>query len=219
MAKKRRKHEEEEEFELPEFDEKEFLRKELVGAKIMLVTVVLAVIAAGVSYAFTLANVVVIAFFAGLALVFLLPYIVKFFRIETKGYTKKDWFGHGTTFFFAWLAIWVLLMNVPFADVTPPNLEVSVEGGSYSSSSASWHVNGTADRFNVTAIATDNAGIKDVKIVIGTSEPVDMSHIPNGNMWTYTVNPALPWNAVSVTVTTEDTSGHSVTVSLLVQRP
>jgi len=218
MAKKRRKHEEEEEFELPEFDEKEFLRKELVGARIMLVTVVLAAIAAGVSYAFTLANVVVIAFFAGLALVFLLPYIVKLFRIETQGYTKRDWFGHGTTFFFAWLAIWVLLMNVPFADVTPPNLNVSVEDGTYSSASDSWHVNTAATKFNVTAIATDNAGIKDVRIVIGAGEAVEMGQEPNSNMWVYTVSPGSIWSTVSVTVTAEDTSGHSVTVSLLVQR-
>ena len=217
MAKKRRKHEEEEEFELPEFDEKEFLRKELVGARIMLVTVVLAAIAAGVSYAFTLANVVVIAFFAGLALVFLLPYIVKLFRIETQGYTKRDWFGHGTTFFFAWLAIWVLLMNVPFADVTPPNLEVKIEGGAYYDSCACWKVNNTTVRFNVTAIATDNAGIKNVWITVDASPQAEMNHQPDSNMWIHTVNEgtSITW---LVTVTAEDTSGHSVSVTITVQR-
>jgi len=218
MAKKRRKHEEEEEFKLPEFDEREFLRKELVGARIMLVTVVLAVIAAIVSYAFTLSGVVVIAFFAGLALVFLLPYIVKLFRTETKGYTKRDWFGHGTTFFFAWLAIWVLLMNVPFADVTPPNLDVKIEGGVYSNACACWQVNNTTVKFNVTAIATDNAGIKDVSIVSTVNPQAQMNQQPDSNMWVYTVTPASNWTNCLVTVTAEDTGGHSVTVTITVQR-
>lgn len=218
MAKKRRKHEEEEEFTLPEFDEKEYLRKELVGAKVMLLTVILAVAAAVISYLLTIAGIVVVAFFAGLALIFLLKYVVQGVGIDTTGYERKDWFGHGTTFFFAWLAIWVLLLNVPFADVTPPSLDVKVEGGVYDGSSASWKVNNTTTRFTVTAIATDNAGIRDVWIVNYTAARVRMNQQSGTDIWSYTLGFASGTSVASATVTAEDTSGHTVSASITIQK-
>ncbi len=93
-AAKKRKKEEDEEFAPPEFDEAGYLRKEVESAKVALVGVALAVPVAGLLYALTVAGVAIVAFFLGLAFVFLLP---RFFRIlpwppvDTAKFERKDW--------------------------------------------------------------------------------------------------------------------------------
>lgn len=122
-AAKKRKKEEDEEFAPPEFDEAGYLRKEVESAKVALVGVALAVPVAGLLYALTVAGVAIVAFFLGLAFVFLLP---RFFRVlpwppvDTAKFERRDWIGHGGTFFLSVLAFWILFLNVPFADVTAP---------------------------------------------------------------------------------------------------
>jgi len=206
MAKKRRK-EEDKEFEFPEFNEEEFLRKEITGTKVMILTIILAIAAAIVSYFLTLAGVVIVAFFAGLAFVFLLKYFVRIFNIDIGKFERKDWLSHGFTFFFAWLAIWVLLLNVPFSDVTQPNLSVFVEGNEVPGHDSTVFVNNTASTVTVTVKATDNAGIKGVYIQDpdGT-DSIEMSWQPGDNLWTHQVD--LPSTTKRVTVITEDVSGN-----------
>jgi hypothetical protein len=205
MAKKRRK-EEEEEFHLPEFNETEFLRKEITSAKMILLVVLLAIVAAVISYVLTLAGIVVVAFFAGLALVLLLKYIPEMFGIDTSKLERKDWFGYGSTYFFAWLAIWVLVMNVPFSDVTPPGLVVFVNG--IQAGSPQMQVNNGV--VNITAKATDNAGIATVMIQVGTADQVTMS-AQGGDIWFYQFSKT---GNVLVTVTAEDINQHSTSVSI-----
>jgi len=215
MAKKKRK-EEEEEFSLPEFNEEEFLRKEITGAKVMIVILLLAIIAAVVSYLLTRAGVVIVAFFAGVAAIFLLKYFLRFFKVDTSKFERKDWMGHGFTFFFAWLAIWVLVMNVPFADVTSPSLAVFVDGKQYATGSDAFIYSSYAI---IDATATDNAGIKEVRISVNGANPVTMQQV-GITMWTYNLT---GFNNISdgkgITVITEDVSGNPpISVQLTITR-
>ncbi len=212
MAKKRRK-EEEEEFKLPEFDEVAFLRKEITGAKMILIVMLLAIVAAVLSYVLTLAGVVIVAFFAGLALVLFLKYIPKMFGIDTDGLERKDWFGYGSTYFFAWLAVWVLVMNVPFSDVTAPGLVVFVNDRQVDPG-AQVDVGTEA---NITAKATDNAGVDVVLIQQGGSgSQVPMIPQGSGDVWGFKVT-NLTGN-MYVTVIAWDINGHSTSVTILLRQ-
>jgi len=216
MAKKRRKHEEEdEEFHLPEFDEEKFLRKEVTGAKVMFVVVLLALLAAAISYFLTMAGVVIVAFFAGLSLILLVRYLVPAAGINTSGFEKKDWLGQATTYFFTWLAIWVIMMNVPFADVTRPSLTVYVNGHLVSTG-VDEEVN--QDWANVTAVATDNAGIMDVVISINGVAPVQMTH-SDGGIWFTNITGIVHNTTKGVVVTVTDVSGNPpVSVQVVIAR-
>lgn len=123
-AAKKRKKEEDDDFALPAFDEAAYMRKEIELAKVSFVTIALALPVALLLYALTVAaNVPVVAFFVGLGLTFLLPRIFHFLpwpKLATEKLERRDWLGHGGTFLFSWLAFWILLLNVPFVDVTAP---------------------------------------------------------------------------------------------------
>jgi len=212
MAKKRRK-EEEEEFQLPEFNETEFLRKEITSAKMILLVVLLAIVAAVISYLLTLAGVVVIAFFAGLAVVLLLKYVPTVFGIDTDKLERKDWMGYGSTYFFAWLAIWVLVMNVPFSVVAPSALTVSVNNNPVASGDT---INISGSSVNITAKATDNAGISAVLIqTTAVPNQTPMTLDSGSGLWTCTITGIT--TTLDFTITAEDINGHtsSVTIHLM----
>ncbi len=204
MAKKRRKHEEEEEeFHLPEFDEEKFLRKEVTGTKVMLVVVLLALVAAAVSFFLTLAGVVVVAFFAGLSLIFLIRYLLPIVQIDTSGFEKKDWLGQATTYFFTWLSIWILMMNVPFADVTQPSLTLYVNGHLATPGVDEYLKN--QDWAMITVRAADSGGIMEVRISIDSSEVQVQS---DGSVWWYNITGIAINDTREVIVTVTDASGN-----------
>jgi hypothetical protein len=214
MAKKRRK-EEEEEFQLPEFNETEFLRKEITSAKMILLVALLAIVAAVISYVLTLAGIVVVAFFAGLALVLLLKYIPEMFGIDTSKLERKDWFGYGSTYFFAWLAIWVLVMNVPFSDVTSPGLFVYVNGVS-ATPTVDVSINGKNWAL-ITAKATDNAGIS--RVLIQTNEMAQAAMTLDGGsgLWSFNLT-GIAGSTLSVTVTAVDINELTTSMTITLRK-
>lgn len=121
MAKKRKK-EEKEAFKVPEFDEVEFMKKEISNAKVALLTIVFAVPIAVISYFFTLGGLPAAGFLVGLGAIFLLKRMYELFRMDTSEMERKDWIGNAGMFFFSWLAIWVLILNMPFTDLTSPTI-------------------------------------------------------------------------------------------------
>ena len=128
MAKKRKKDkkpEEDYEFTPPEFDEREFLEKELRDTRAAIMTVGLAVlfgVVAGVVTAMAPA-LTAIAFIIGIAGIFSLKFLYELMGVDISGFTKKNWAGTVVTYFFTFLAIWVLLINTPFADLTDPSID------------------------------------------------------------------------------------------------
>ena len=128
MAKKRKKDKKEEqeyEFKPPEFDEREFLKKELRDTRAAIISVGIAVvfgIVAGVVTALG-SGLAGIAFIIGIGGIFSLKFIYNLMGIDISGFTRRNWAGTVVTYFFTFLAIWVLVINTPFADLTDPGVE------------------------------------------------------------------------------------------------
>ena len=169
--------------------------------------VIWAVPAALVSWGLTVAGIAIVAFFAGLGIMFLLKWIYPIVRVDTTQWKRRDWMGHGVTFFFSWLAFWILLLNPPFADLTNPVITgVTVDGravpgicGTLTAVPAGLHY------LNVTA--GDNVGVKQIILDFGGGN-VPMTGGPGNPLWTY-----YPWTTTTgarpVTIVATDLNGHS----------
>lgn len=116
MAKKvRRKLEAEEEaaFEFPVFDEVGFVNKEFEMTFALALAAGFAVFLGALGWALTVAGVEwYIAFPVGLLLVALSPFLIRRLRPKATTYTKGDWAGLIALIFFAWLALWFVLLNL-----------------------------------------------------------------------------------------------------------
>ena len=145
------------EWKPPAFDEVEFMKKEMRAAKATIIVVLWTLPSAVLSFGLTLGGVAVVAFFAGIGMMFLLKWIFPLLKVDISGYKRKDWIGHGATFFFSWLAFWILLLNPPFADLTNPViLGVAVDGISVACGGNFKAGNGTAV---LRVRAGDNVGV------------------------------------------------------------
>ncbi|MCU0852231.1 MAG: hypothetical protein MUC90_03100 [Thermoplasmata archaeon] len=199
MAKKRKKDkepQEEYEFRPPDFDEKEFLRKEMRDIRASLLTIVFAVMFGALAGVIAIASpdfalVGLIIVIAGMVA---LPTIYRFVKVDTSSFQKKNWAGNFGTFFFTFLAIWVMLMNPPFSDHAQPTIEevivwidhdgtvTSLEyvylkqanftGYSWIAPNTTWpaatvHVSAT-DTVNITAKIADNGKLRTAEIAFDT---------------------------------------------------
>lgn len=128
MAKKRKKEKavkEEYEFRPPDFDEEEFLKKELRDTKTLIWTVLYAVafgLAAGLLMLAS-EDLLGVAFMLGIAGIVSLKYFYPLIKVDITSFQKKNWLGNIATFFFTFLAIWVLVLNVPMSDHARPTVE------------------------------------------------------------------------------------------------
>jgi hypothetical protein len=246
MAKKRKKgKEKEEEYEFipPEFDEKEFIRKELRDSKALIVTVIYAIllgIVAGVISALN-RSFVGLAFLVVIAGLFMLKFVYEFLRIDTHGFQKRNWVGNIATYFFTFLAIWILLLNTPFADFTNPVVSdvivwvddgTSVRGLQYNyekSNNSYWWGNmnsslpativvGSNQTINITAKVVDNGRLRTIEISIGiptSTSWVDMEKSSVDNRWEHQVQ--VDDLESEFFIRTEDSSGNGITFEL--QKP
>ncbi len=121
MARRKRR-EEEADWVAPDFDEVEYMRREVRGTQAAVATILWAIV--GAIVAFLLYSVLpALAFFAGIAVGFGLYFILPLFGIKTDAFKRRDWTGHGITYFFSWLAFWIILLNPPFGDFTDPTIQ------------------------------------------------------------------------------------------------
>lgn len=205
-AKKRKKEADDEEFQFPEFDEVDYMKREIEGAKAAILAVALAVPTAILLWALTVAGIPVVAFFLGLGLTVSLPRIYRVLpypKVNTEKFERKDWAGHGVTFFFSWLAFWVLLLNPPFADVTSPMIAgVSVNGVALAPGGVQ---NDVIYRVNSTLNATvyENVALDSVVFIVnGTTYTPDAA--PGSK---FTLELPLPAGSHTITITATDVSG------------
>ncbi|TLZ99936.1 MAG: hypothetical protein E6J97_04965 [Methanobacteriota archaeon] len=133
----------------PDFDEVGFMRREIEGARAAVATIAWAVVGALVGFA--LYSVLpVLAFFGG-----------------------RDWIGHGIMYFFSWLAFWIILLNPPFSDHTPPTIQgitVSPYHSGYTGDLLCMPPAGSVsmgpgnDSLYILFRATDNVGLRNVEV-------------------------------------------------------
>lgn len=119
---RRKKKEEEADWTPPEFDEVGYMRREMEGARAAVATIAWAVVGAIVA-ALLYSVYAPLAFFAGIAVGFGLYFVLPLMGINTDGFKRRDWTGHGITYFFSWLAFWIILLNPPFGDHTDPTIQ------------------------------------------------------------------------------------------------
>src|SRR5436189_4878918 len=154
------------------------MKKEMRAAKATILVVLWTIPAALISWGLTLAGVAVVAGFAGLGMMFLLKWIFPLLNVDISGYKRKDWLGHGVTFFFSWLAFWILLLNPPFADLTNPVI-LGVSSPNFGSTACWGSLNITTPRsitLNVTA--SDNVAVSAVTVTIAiTGATTGLSHV------------------------------------------
>jgi hypothetical protein len=120
MARRKRK-DEAPDWVPPEFDEVAYMRQEMEAGRASVATIVWAIVGSIVS--FLLYSVFApLAFLGGLAMGFGLYFLLPLFGIRTSAFKRRDWIGHGTIYFFSWLAFWIILLNPPFGDFTDPTI-------------------------------------------------------------------------------------------------
>jgi hypothetical protein len=200
MAKKRKKEKvekEEYEFRPPEFDEKEFLKKEISDTKTAVITIVYASalgIVAGLLTT-TSGSLVGPAFLVGIAGMVALRYAYPMLKVDISQFQKRNWLGNLGMYFFTFLAVWILLLNMPFSDHASPTVDkvivwvdngtavrgieyefVEAQGGyvwtvANSTNPDDVKISVSHDRtVNITAKVTDNGHLKTVRIAIGAQD-------------------------------------------------
>lgn len=121
MARRKRK-DDEADWVAPEFDEVSYMRREIEGARAAVVTIGWAVVGALVAFGlYSVSS--ALAFIGGIAVGFGLYFILPLLGIKTDSFKRRDWTGHGITYFFSWLAVWLILLNPPFGDFTDPSIQ------------------------------------------------------------------------------------------------
>lgn len=200
MARKKRKQKEEFRFEVPEFDEVEFMRKEIVWAKAAVVTVVYAFAVGLVSYVLTILGVAYVAAIVGFGALYGLRYLFPAVRLDTTRFDRKTWAGNGATFLFAWLAFWVLLLNPPFLDISPPVVQavkvgfpgdrledmrdVALSNGQIILSL------GANTTFQLSVLVTDNVRVSRVEATINDGDATTLPLTANPHWYSLTISPA-----------------------------
>ena len=237
MAKKRKKDqkEEQEEYEFvpPDFDEKEFLRKEIKDTRASLITIGVAAVF-GI-FAWGLASInsslILPSLLLGVVGIFLLKFIYQLVKVDVSHFQKKNWVGVAGTFFFTFLAVTVLMINIPFLDLADPTVDkviiwvddgTELHGLGYDSVSNSWTIvagdeNWTKvihsqDEVNITAHVTDNGRLSVVEIAVSPSIDTYTSMVKDGDSrYEHSITgDQLSHQALSFYIRAVDGAGNSV---------
>ena len=157
MAKKRKKQEElkaEKDWKAPEFDKAEFMRSEINVAKGTIYAAILAIPMALVAMFIIPVGGAGGGFLIGLAGISFLWFILPLFKVDVKAFKITHWLGTISTYFFLFLAVWVMLCNPPFNDFASPairNVEVSWDNGN------NWTTVNASDTGGMVIIIPSNA--------------------------------------------------------------
>ncbi len=214
MARKKRKKKEEIRVEVPEFDEVEFMRKEILWAKAAVITVAFAFAVGLVSYVLTILGVAYVAAFVGFAALYGLRYLYPAVRLDTTKFDKKTWAGNGATFLFAWLAFWVLLLNPPFLDISPPVVQAVKVGfpgdrledmGNIALSNGQISLSlGGNTTFLLSVLVTDNVRVARVQATVNDGDVTTLPVTANPHWYSLTISPAEVGTLYVVVITAVD---------------
>jgi hypothetical protein len=222
VAKKRRKIvEKKETFKVPEFDEVEFMQKEIGNTKVALLTIAFSIPIAVLAYFVTLAGLPAAGFLIGIGSMFLLRYFYQFFNIDTDEFKTKDWLGNGAMFFLTWLAVWVLILNMPFSDLTNPTIgkvrmlgcptEPDFAMDSKIQNICTLDPNATED-FIIRTTVTDNSKVRTVTIQF--TSPAESFPMIKGSGDSYSYDLTLSGDDLRIFhIVAEDINGHVETSS------
>jgi len=216
VAKKRKKEVKKYVFKAPEFDEVEYMKKEMANTKVAIITILFAIPASIASYSLTLAGSAVFGFLIGIAFIFLLKYIYEFLHVDIEKFEKKDWLGNGAMFFFTWLAVWVLILNMPFTDLTKPTIGVVYTDDCRDLTVLNWTeqnmctpIENVTRNVMIATRITDNSGIQRARIIftVGFNEEFNLTEVGDKGKYTHTIQLALDQD-YTFRIRAEDVNGH-----------
>lgn len=244
MARRKRK-EDEPIWKPPEFDEVEYMRREIESAKVAVVTIAWAVVGAIIAYllyAFVPFAGAIVGFFAGLATFGALYFVLPVLGLPIHGFKTRDWLGNFSVYFFSWLAFWILILNPPFGDHTPPTVSTIVVSSAGSTAPAAGSLICTAVSRSPMQIttgsnttlyllfrATDNVGVTRVAVTVNgasvsPTEVSGQSGLCSSGAYagtfppsTYLVTVAITTNQFTLSVTAWDAAGLSSTGGATIQ--
>ena len=188
----RRRHDKEEEdttsevFTPPEFDKKEYIDNEINRAKAAIVPVLVAAVMGIVSayiflhldraYAWPVSAAI------GLSGFILVKFGYPLAGIDVGKLKNKDYVGHAFMYFFAWLAIFIIFLNPPFADYSAPAIEgVHLEG--LDTDTGNWttyEAGGNYSEYRIVAFVSDNTVVSSVEISINGGDWQQMGKTSDG---------------------------------------
>ncbi|MCX8173183.1 MAG: hypothetical protein N3F63_01020 [Thermoplasmata archaeon] len=213
--------EDQEVFKFPEFNEIEFVKKEMRDTKGALLVVLTGIIFAVISFLLTVAQQPGIGLLVGLVGMGSIKYILNALKVDTSEYKIKNWLGHIGSYFFIWLAIWILLMNAPFSDFAKPTIKdvkVYAETGGnntqceirYYGEEAKVIVKNTSaiTRIVITAKITDNAALKTVRLVDRDGNEVASYQLVNQSYEWKILNSFRAGDVVKLGITASDNAGN-----------
>ena len=179
MARKRKKEVVEETYDFvpPEFDERKFLENDIRGTKLLLVTVAFSVICGIIGYA-----VGGVSIYLGLVVLIggmvALRYLYPLARVPKESVETKTLLGNVVLFFFIFLAIWILLLNIPFSDNANPEIRdislwVQDSGGNWIEKEVNGYTFLVTQQeatgiINITARVADNGGLSSAQILVSS---------------------------------------------------
>ena len=217
MAHKKRKEEDSDDIEVPEFDEVAFMRGDIEGTKAAVVAILYAIPAALVAFGVTVALAApVVALGVGLFFLVTLRRLLPLLRVKSAAFKFRDWLGHSSTFFFSFLAFWILLMNQPFGDFTPPDVRtvgvngVAVRGGFATVNASNWSAT------VITADVGDNVGLEGVTLTVSGATPPTTAMTGDGAAHTATVDLGSQADRRAC-ITAVDRSRHQTTVCFTIR--
>lgn len=126
MAKKRRKtdaEKEEKDYKPPEFNEREFIEEEINTARAVILGALLS-IPVGIAgfFATTAMGTAFGGLITAIAGIVLIKFFMPFFKVDEALFQAKHWLAVISTYFFAFLAVWILMFNPPFSDFAGPQV-------------------------------------------------------------------------------------------------
>ena len=181
----------------PAFDEVEFMKKEMRAAKATIIIVLWTLPAALLSWGLTIAHVAVVAFFAGLGMMFLLKWLLPLLKVDISEYKRKDWIGHGATFFFSWLAFWILLLNPPFSDITYPVIQGVAISGQPAGCGTDIRIGSAPTAVTLNVSAVDNVAVVRVTATLSSGSPIDLTR-QSGTIWSARINVSAKPTGVTI---------------------
>lgn len=224
LARKKRKKKEPFEFKAPEFDEAAFMKREVEGAKAAMITIGYAFAVALASWALTLSGLAPVGGLLGFVALYGLRYLYPLAGVDLSKFDWKLWAGNGAIHLFAWFAFWVLLLNPPFLDISPPVIHnAAVPGGTPTNvgfGGSSQLPLGGGTSFQVLANVTDNQQLVSVQIIVevgGSKRPAEsMTFTGTGAEWAFDVTAVEAGETYTLTIDAQDRAGHRSSFNFLV---
>jgi len=195
VARRKRK-DEEPDWVPPDFDEVAFMRKEIENAKIAVVVVAWAAIGAIVGLILYTYVHPAAGFLLGLATFGSLYFLLPVLGLPIHGYKKRDWFNRFGTYFFCWLAFFILALNPPFGDHTPPSIQFEA--------AASYTSMGLSDPVNHTVFCVPASAASTVSVGVGGNNTLYVLFRATDNVAVQNVTVRATFGATSLNLTATD---------------